>query len=79
MDGESSEYTGTPDPNRMPDTPDVNDERPGSAISNQQADSGKKPFCSLDIAGYTALLDGIAILITLDNKVPYTALYSFHH
>ncbi|OQE94979.1 hypothetical protein PENNAL_c0003G10087 [Penicillium nalgiovense] len=39
MDGEHSEYTGTPDPNRMPETPDLNDERPGSAISNQQADS----------------------------------------
>ncbi|KZN93039.1 putative Rho-type GTPase-activating protein [Penicillium chrysogenum] len=39
MDGENSEYTGTPDPNRMPETPDLNDERPGSAISNQQADS----------------------------------------
>ncbi|KAJ5486076.1 hypothetical protein N7530_000376 [Penicillium desertorum] len=39
MDGENSEYTGTPDPNKMPETPDLNDERPGSAISNQQADS----------------------------------------
>ncbi|CAI7598240.1 unnamed protein product [Penicillium discolor] len=39
MEEENSEYTGTPDPNRMAETPDLNDERPGSSISNQQADS----------------------------------------
>lgn len=44
MEEENSEYTGTPDPNKMAETPDLNDERPGSSISNQQADSGKKLF-----------------------------------
>ncbi|KAJ5494275.1 Rho GTPase activation protein [Penicillium fimorum] len=39
MDEEPSEYTGTPDPNRMAETPDLNDERPESSTSNQQADS----------------------------------------
>ncbi|KGO36833.1 Rho GTPase activation protein [Penicillium expansum] len=39
MDEETSEYTGTPDPSRMAETPDLNDERPGSSVSNQQADS----------------------------------------
>ncbi|KAJ5827214.1 Rho GTPase activation protein [Penicillium robsamsonii] len=39
MDEESSEYTGTPDPNRIAETPDLNDERPESSTSNQQADS----------------------------------------
>jgi hypothetical protein len=74
MDGENSEYTGTPDPNKTPETPDLNDERPGSAISNQQADSGKKPFLQprhrrLHIVPFMAL-------ITLDNMIPYTALCS---
>lgn len=49
MEEEASEYTGTPDLSRMAETPDLNDERPGSSISNQQADSGKRPFCSLDV------------------------------
>lgn len=56
MEEENSEYTGTPDPNRMAETPDLNDERPGSSISNQQADSGKnlflQPRCII-IAAYT--------------------------
>ncbi|KAJ6143223.1 Rho GTPase activation protein [Penicillium samsonianum] len=39
MEEEASEYTGTPDLSRMAETPDLNDERPGSSISNQQADS----------------------------------------
>ncbi|KAI3197175.1 hypothetical protein CBS147311_7067 [Penicillium roqueforti] len=43
-DEENSEYTGTPDPSKMAETPDLNDEGPGSSISNQQADSGLEPF-----------------------------------
>ncbi|KAJ5185448.1 Rho GTPase activation protein [Penicillium cf. griseofulvum] len=39
MDEEPSEYTGTPDPSKMAETPDLNDERPESSTSNQQADS----------------------------------------
>ncbi|KAG0155272.1 hypothetical protein PDIDSM_846 [Penicillium digitatum] len=39
VDEETSEYTGTPDPSRMSETPNLNDERPRSSISNQQADS----------------------------------------
>lgn len=74
MDGEHSEYTGTPDPNRMPETPDLNDERPGSAISNQQADSGKKPFLQPRHRRLRCLI--VPFLITLDNMIPYTALYS---
>ncbi|KXG46818.1 Rho GTPase activation protein [Penicillium griseofulvum] len=39
MEEEPSEYTGTPDPSKMAETPDLNDERPQSSTSNQQADS----------------------------------------
>lgn len=58
VDEETSEYTGTPDPSRMSETPNLNDERPRSSISNQQADSGKKPLLRLRftiIAAYTLL------------------------
>lgn len=37
-----SEYAGTPDLGRMPDTPEL-DERPESSTSNQLADTGKLP------------------------------------
>ncbi|KAJ5950957.1 Rho GTPase activation protein [Penicillium vulpinum] len=39
MEEEQSEYTGTPDPNRMAETPDLNDQRPQSSTSNQPANS----------------------------------------
>jgi hypothetical protein len=41
MDEDRSEYAGTPDPGKMAETPELNDERPGSATSNQLADTGK--------------------------------------
>lgn len=43
MEEESSDYAGTPDPGRMAETPDLNDERPPSSPSNQLADTGMKP------------------------------------
>lgn len=73
MDEETSEYTGTPDPSRMAETPDLNDERPGSSVSNQQADSGKKlflqPRCTI-IAAYTLS----PIVALWSNCVIYTSL-----
>jgi hypothetical protein len=76
MDGENSEYTGTPDPNRMPETPDLNDERPGSAISNQQADSGKNPFLQPRYRRLHCLNVPFMASFTLDNMNIHTALYS---
>lgn len=77
MEEENSEYTGTPDPNRMAETPDLNDERPGSSISNQQADSGKKlslqPRCII-IAAYPLL----SIVALWSHYVIYTSLSILH-
>lgn len=76
MEEENSEYTGTPDPNRMAETPDLNDERPGSSISNQQADSGKKLFLQprCIIAAYT-----LSSIVTLwSHCVIYTPLSILH-
>lgn len=67
-DEENSEYTGTPDPSKMAETPDLNDEGPGSSISNQQADSGKKPLLQsrcIIIAAFVTLLSYRAHVVTL--------------
>lgn len=40
MEEEPSEYTGTPDPGRTAETPDLSDERPESSPTNQLADTG---------------------------------------
>lgn len=80
MEEENSEYTGTPDPNRMAETPDLNDERPGSSISNQQADSGKKLFLQprcIIIAACT--LSSIVVYCRIVvNCVIYTPLSILH-
>ncbi|KAJ5135746.1 Rho GTPase activation protein [Penicillium bovifimosum] len=39
MEEDRSDYAGTPDPDRMAETPEFNDERPGSAPMNQPADT----------------------------------------
>ncbi|KAJ5794080.1 Rho GTPase activation protein [Penicillium paradoxum] len=39
MEEEPSEYTGTPDPGKMAEMPELNDERPQSSTSNQLADT----------------------------------------
>ncbi|KAJ5482078.1 Rho GTPase activation protein [Penicillium sp. IBT 31633x] len=39
MEEEPSEYTGTPDPGRTAETPDLSDERPESSPTNQLADT----------------------------------------
>lgn len=77
MEEENSEYTGTPDPNRMAETPDLNDERPGSSISNQQADSGKKLFLQprcIIIAAYPLS----SIVALWSYCVIYTSLFILH-
>jgi hypothetical protein len=72
MEEEPSDYTGTPDPSKMAETPDLNDERPQSSTSNQQADSGMKPFrksfCSLDVQTSKALHFAYCSI----NRVIYT-------